>query len=119
MVKGNVLGFCLNVYLLKLFIFIIYFVTSSNLQCFSANAWSNNDQENTNIDKDFSFFFSKYGTALLRLVAMNVGFKGFQDSVVEGCTRRDGLMPQNGVGRTSPIFLRSFFLAETPTVLRS
>ena len=118
MVKGNFLGFCLNVYLLKLFIFIIYFVTSSNLQCFSANAWSNNDQENTNIDKDFSFF-SKYGRALLRLVAVNVGFKGFEDSVVEGCTRRDGLMPQNGVGRTSPIFLRSFFLAETPTVLRS
>ena len=38
-------SFNANVYLLKLFV-----VTYSNLQCFSANAWSNNDQENIDID---------------------------------------------------------------------
>ena len=34
-----------NVYLLKIFV-----VTYSNLQCFSANAWRNNNQENIDID---------------------------------------------------------------------
>ena len=46
-------SFNANVYLLKLFV-----VTYSNLQCFSANAWSNNDQENIDIDnKRENFIF--------------------------------------------------------------
>ena len=64
------------VYLLNLFIFIIYFVILSNLQCFSANAWSNNDQENT--DNDANNDFSSNHGRLVLLVKSYSCWKGFR-----------------------------------------
>ena len=95
----------LNVYLLKLFIFIIHFVTIStcNVSVPMLGVIMTKKIQISTTTNDFLSQKSQRLVAEKRWILRS--FKTLWCK--QGGTRADGLMPQNGVGRTAPIFLRS------------